>query len=581
MGSPGGDPLVGRGAEAVLHGFESYHAAFLAVTRRAGQRFAGRDWVGLQRDALERLALYEINVQAVVARVREALGPRERDDSVWTGLRDIHSQMIIGHPAAELAETFFNSVTRRVFRTVGVNPAVEYLDFTFERVPQPARPWRVYGLAAGVEPGVRAALADYRLAPFRDLAGDANRVAGEIERAWQAGGAPVPLEALEMLEPVFYRRKAAYLVGRGRGGNRVMPLVLALVHERDGAAVDAALLAEAEVSIVFSFTRSYFHADVARPAEAIDFLRSLVPVKPVSELYNALGHDKHGKTELYREVRRHLARTDERFERAAGTRGLVMEVFTLPSFDVVFKVIRDSFPPPKQTTPEEVKRRYQMVFAHDRAGRLVEAHAFEGLSFPRARFSRRLLDELVENAGRSVHPRGDEVVIDHVYTERRVRPLDLYLREADEEAALHAALDYGQTIRDLAATGIFPGDLLLKNFGVTRHGRVVFYDYDELRLLTECDFRTLPTPRLDEDELAAEPWFHVGPNDVFPEELGRFVPFDGRRREAFLAAHRALYTPAFWRDLQARHAAGEMMDIFPYPEERRLKETGGREDGRT
>jgi isocitrate dehydrogenase kinase/phosphatase len=353
-----------------------------------------------------------------------------------------------------------------------------------------------------------------------------------------------------------------------------MPLVLALVHGSDGIVVDAALVAEAEVSIVFSFTRSYFHADVARPAEAIEFLRSLMPVKPVSELYNALGHNKHGKTELYREVRRHLDRTDERFERAPGTRGLVMEVFTLPSFDVVFKVIRDSFPPPKQTTPEEVRRRYQLVFGHDRAGRLVEAHTFEGLSFPRARFSRRLLAELVESSSRAVRVEGDEVVIRHGYTERRVRPLDLYLREAEDEAALHAALDYGQTIRDLAATGIFPGDLLLKNFGVTRHGRVVFYDYDELRLLAECDFRRLPAPRHEEDEWSAEPWFFVGSNDVFPEELGRFVPFDGSTRDAFLSVHGALYTPAFWQDIQRRNAAGEMVDIFPYPEERRLGGAG-------
>jgi len=576
MSPPGRGALIDRNAATIVQGFDTYYAAFLDVTRRAGRRFAERDWRGLQADALERLELYEATVRNVVARVRADLGDRGQDESLWSLIRGAHSQMIVGHPTAELAETFFNSVTRRVFRTVGINAAIEYLDFRFERVPQPlaVQPWRTYvvpGAGSGVARAAQAALADYRFtAPFGDLARDAGRVAVDIERAWEAGGAPFPLEDLEMLEPVFYRRKAAYLVGRARGGNRVMPLVLAVVHAPDGIAVDATLVAEADVSIVFSFTRSYFHADVARPAEAIEFLRSLMPVKPVSELYNALGHNKHGKTELYREVRRHLARTDERFERTTGARGMVMEVFTLPSFDVVFKVIRDDFPPPKQTTPEEVKRRYHMVFARDRAGRLVEAHAFEGLSFPRARFSRRLLAELLETASRSVRVEGDEVVIRHAYTERRVRPLDVLLREADEETALHAALDYGQTIRDLAATGIFPGDLLLKNFGVTRHGRVVFYDYDELRLLSECDFRELPEARHDEDELAAEPWFHVGSNDVFPEELGRFVPFDGPVREAFLAAHGPLYTTGFWRDLQARHAAGEVVDIYPYPEERRL-----------
>ncbi|HET7039538.1 MAG TPA: bifunctional isocitrate dehydrogenase kinase/phosphatase [Gemmatimonadales bacterium] len=570
--------LIDGAAEAIVQGFDTYHAAFLDVTRRAGRRFADADWHGLQADVLERLDLYEATVLGVVERVRRLLGERVEDVSLWTVLRGAHSQMIVGHPAAELAETFFNSVTRRVFRTVGINAAIEYLDFQFERVAQPlaVQPWRTFVVTGAVEPAVRALFADYRAVlplarPERDAAG----VSREIERAWQEGGAPFTIEDLELLEPVFFRRKAAYLVGRARGGNRVMPLVLAIVHGPDGVEVDAALLAESDVSVVFSFTRSYFHADVPRPAEVTEFLRSLMPVKPLSELYNALGHNKHGKTELYREVRRHLARTDERFEQAAGARGTVMAVFTLPSFDVVFKVIRDQFEPPKQTTPEEVKRRYHLVFAHDRAGRLVDAHSFEGLVFPRARFSRKLLAELQETAGRSVRVEGDTVVVRHAYTERRVRPLDLHLMHADEERAQQAVLDYGQSIRDLAATGIFPGDLLLKNFGVTRHGRVVFYDYDELRLLSECAFREVPVARHPEDELDAEPWFHVAPNDVFPEELGRFLPFDGALREAYLAAHGELYTVDFWRDIQDRHAAGEVVDIFPYPEERRLGRTTG------
>jgi isocitrate dehydrogenase kinase/phosphatase len=558
----------------LVQGFDAYHAAFLDVTRRAGRRFAACDWRGLQADARERLGLYEASVAEAVAWLRGVLGEREPDRTLWTLLRDAHSELIGGHPAAGLAETFFNSVTRRVFRTVGINPALEYLDVRPERPPQPLpeRPWRTYLIQGALAPAVRAALDQAPMgAPFADAAADARLVAEAIDRTRDVGGESFPLEAFELLDAVFYRRKAAYLVGRIRGGNRVMPLVLPVVPGPRGLVVDAALLAEADVSVVFSFTRSYFHVDVSRPAETIAFLRSLMPVKPVSELYNALGHNKHGKTELYRELQRHLARTDERFERARGARGMVMEVFTLPSFDVVFKVIRDDFAPPKQTTPDEVRRRYQLVFAHDRAGRLVDAHAFEGLSFPQARFSRRLLEELRESSARAVQVVGDAVIIRHAYTERRVHPLDVYLSEGDEDAAIRAALDYGQAIRDLAATGVFPGDLLAKNFGVTRHGRVVFYDYDELRLLAECTFRDLPAAPHPEDELAAEPWFHVAPDDVFPEELGRFVPFTGPAREAFLASHGALYTTAFWGDMQARDAAGEMLDIFPYPEARRLR----------
>ncbi len=567
------NPHAVVGADAIRAGFDRYHETFLAITRRGKPRFEQRDWQGSLRDARERLDLYERVVGEVVVAVRRALGDREREEPLWGALRAAYSERIAGHPAGEVAETFFNSVTRRIFRTVGVNPAVEYLDYLFERVPSPLaqHPIRTYRIDRDADATVHRMLEDCRFAaPFADLPRDARRVAAEVARAWAAGQAPITIEDFDVLEPVFYRRKGAYVVGRARGANRIMPLVLALAHGSRGIAVDAVLCAEAEVSVVFSFTRSYFHAEVAQPAETIEFLRSVMPVKPVGELYSALGYNKHGKTEFYRELQRHLRRSDERFEIAPGSPGLVMAVFTLPSFDAVFKVIRDSFGAPKQTTPGEVKRRYELVFSHDRAGRLVDAQSFEGLSFPKARFSRALLAELLGAASRTVREEGDEIVIDHLYTERRVRPLDLYLRDAEEPDALRVVLDYGQSIRDLAATNVFPGDFLLKNFGVTRHGRVVFYDYDELRLLTECRFRDVPASRYPEDELSDEPWYHVGPDDVFPVELGRFIPFAGTLRDAFLRTHGALYTTAFWQDLQAQLVAGEIVDIYPYRQTARL-----------
>ena len=565
--------LAERGASIIHQGFEAYHRDFLEVTRRARGRFERQDWPGAVADARERLDLYGRRIAAVVPDVRGALGERVRDESLWTAVRAAHSHVVLGHPAAEIAETFFNSVTRRIFQTVGINPAIEYLDFRFERVPvlTARRSYETYPTEPSVATAVRAVLDDCRFAvPFADADRDAGLAAREIEAYWEAGKAPLPAEEIEVLDAVFYRRKGAYIVGRVRGGNRVMPLLIALVHRPAGLAVDAVLLTEAEASMVFSFTRSYFHADVPRPAEVIDFLRSLLPVKPVGELYNALGYHKHGKTELYRDLQRHLLRTDERFDRAPGAPGMVMAVFALPSFDVVFKVIRDTFPPPKQTTRAEVERRYEMVSQHDRAGRLVDAQGFEGLAFPKARFTRALLTELLQQASRTVRLDGDQVVIAHLYTERRVKPLDVYLVEADEATARHAALDYGQTVRDLAATGIFPGDLLLKNFGVTRHGRVVFYDYDELLPLSECRFRELPEPRTPEDEIADEPWFAVGPGDVFPEELRRFIPFGGAAREALLEDHGCLFEPRYWREMQARLAAGEIVDVFPYDAARRL-----------
>jgi isocitrate dehydrogenase kinase/phosphatase len=566
--------LAGRGATLIQAAFARYHESFLAITTRARGRFERQEWRAGLADAAERLELYERAIGTVVGEVRALLEGRERDVDVWAALRAEHSRVAADQPAAEIGETFFNSVTRRLFRTIGTNPAIEYLDFRFQHIPDADRdaPLRAYPVQESTAAAVRRLLADVALdGPWVDADGDARLAAREIDRAWAAGGAPLALQWLEVLEPVFYRRKGAYLVGRARAGNRVMPLLLALVHGPAGVAVDAALLSEAEVSVVFSFTRSHFQVAVRRPADVIGFLRTLMPVKPIGELYTALGYHKHGKTEFYRDLQRHLARTTELFERAPGERGLVMEVFTLPSFDIVFKVIKDAFPAPKQTTPEDVMRRYRLVFGHDRAGRLVDAQLFEGLSFPKARFSRTLLAELSETSSRAVRVDGDQVVLTHVYAERRVRPLDVYLRDAEAGPAREVALDYGQAIRDLAATGIFPGDLLLKNFGVTRHGRVVFYDYDELRLLSECRFLEMPAPRSPEEEVSDEPWFAVGANDVFPEELASFIPFSGAAREAFIGAHGCLHEPAFWRDMQARAASGDVVDIFPYVPERRLR----------
>ena len=113
-------------------------------------------------------------------------------------------------------------------------------------------------------------------------------------------------------------------------------------------------------------------------------------------------------------------------------------------------------------------------------------------------------------------------------------PLDIYLQQATPEEANQAIIDYGQAIKDLAVTNIFTGDMLLKNFGVTRHGRLVFYDYDELRPLTDCNFRKFPQAMSYEDELAAEPWFHIGEDDVFPEEFLRFMGLPNNVKETFL-----------------------------------------------
>jgi isocitrate dehydrogenase kinase/phosphatase len=565
--------LARSGALAIQEAYQAYQREFQRITRQAQRRFEERDWRGGQSDATERLALYRHFLEDVVARLERTLGGQLKDAATWRTMKAAYSESVAGLPGVELAETFFNSVTRRVFTTVGVDPEIEFVDLDMRRhrYGPGSTIHRHHVRTAGTRELVLDALAPYVFAaPFRDLPGDAGRVADEVDAAWAAAGKRDPVESLDLIEAVFYRGSGAYLVGRLRGRDATLPFVLVLLHGAEGIEVDAVLLAEREVSIVFSFTRSHFLVAVEHPADVIRFLQTLMPRKPLPELYIALGHPKHGKTEMYRDLLGHMQRSLDTFDHARGEPGMVMIVFDLRSHDYVFKVIRDRFAAPKTTSRADVERRYRLVFQHDRAGRLIEAQEFEHLTFERRRFSPALLEELATGASRSVVVDEREVHIRHLYVERRVQPLDLYLRAARGEAAVRVVEDYGQAIRDLATTNIFPGDLLLKNFGVTRHGRVTFYDYDELSLVTDCEFRELPTARHPDEELAAEPWFFVGEQHVFPEEFLPFLGLAGELRRVFLEAHGEILTAAFWRKLQERHRAGEVLDVLPYPESKRL-----------
>lgn len=564
--------LAERGAAAIAGAFEGHQGQFRAITRRARGRFERRDWHGTHQDAVERLQLYGRVIAGIVAEVRGLLDESVKDGKLWTVMKQAYSSLIDGRPDFELAETFFNSVTRRIFATVGVDPRFEFLfsDFDPPRGGDPAHR-TYYPEEDRLSVVIRSFLDGCGFAvPFEDAGRDARRVARAIERERHASGLAGAIDAIDMIGSVFYRSQGAYLVGRIRGGDHAMPLVLAIRHGDRGPFVDAALMTADEVSILFSFTRSAFHVEVDRPRDLVRFLRSIMPHKPVAELYIALGYNKHGKTELFRDLLRHVQQSSDRFEIAPGERGMVMLVFTLPSYDVVFKVIRDTFAYPKTATRREVMEKYQLVFRHDRAGRLADVQEFEHLAFARHRFSDELLAELAANAAETVKIGERLVDLRHLYTERRMTPLNLYLREVDDSAARDAVLDYGQAVKDLAASNIFPGDMLLKNFGVTRHRRVVFYDYDELCPLTDCHFRELPTPRDADEEFGAEPWFYVGPNDVFPEEFAHFLGLDGERRAAFLEAHGDLLTARAWREIQARHRSGELIDIIPYRPGRRL-----------
>jgi isocitrate dehydrogenase kinase/phosphatase len=554
-------------ARHIVAAFAGYNAEFRAITRRAPLRFDNRDTRAAQRDAVERIELYDRFVNQTIAELREALGPQVLDRERWRQTRGEFAALITALPDPEFTKTFFSSISRRLFGTVGVAPDVEFVATDLDPL---AGVNSTVGTNTYVNHGSLSLLfedllGDVRFrSPWRDLDHSIAHVTGEVRAFLEARGERRLIEKVEVIRPVFYQGARAYIVGRMVGRELLVPLVIALRNADSGLLVDAVMLSEADVSIVFSFTRSYFHADLERVAEAVVFLRSLMPRKPVSELFTVLGRARQGKTERYRELMRLLGRSDDLFTHAPGERGLVMVCFTLPSSEVVFKVIRDRFPPPKTVLREEVMAKYRMVFVHDRAGRLVDAQEFRRLRFPRARFAAELLAELRGEAANTVREDGDDLVFDHLYIERRMTPLNLYLRRATPAQAERAALDYGQCIRDLACTNIFPGDLLPKNFGVTRHGRVIFYDYDELCRVTDCNFRDLPPAATPDDEMRAEAWFYIGDNDVFPETFIRFLGFGDPERAALLRVHAEILTAAFWRGVQQRLREGEVLEVVPY-----------------
>lgn len=531
--------------------FEDYNDEFTRVTRRAAKHFIARDWQTARADAVLRIELYEKHVNDALEAMREDLGDAIRDRELWVAIKRRFAEQIASVPDSDFYRTFLNSITRDLFATVGVDEQIEFTETSSGRASGSV-PIRVHPAGDSLQRAVSELLTDL---PFARLIGDVDAFARQICReltphfdSRRQSAAP---QLVEVIDAPFYRGDTANIVGRLIGDGSITPFVIGFRHGPEGLKIDSVLLARSDISSLFGFTRSYFHVDLPVVSAAVSLLRTFMPGNSVDELYTILGRAKQGKTERYYALRRHLAQSFDVFVNAPGQRGLVMVVFTLPSHDLVFKVIRDRFGPPKTSTREQVIDRYKWVFEHDRVGRLVDAQEYKQLRLPRARFMPALLQELLTECAESCRIEGDDLIVGHCYIERRLRPLDLYLRDSESAAAERALIDYGDALRELAASDVFPGDLLLKNFGVTSQGKVVFYDYDEVTSLHQCNFRELPTPTCEEDEFSAEPFFFVGENDIFPEQWLPFMGIPAELKEPFMERHRALLDPRWWRETQS------------------------------
>ncbi|WP_394562051.1 bifunctional isocitrate dehydrogenase kinase/phosphatase [Aquipseudomonas alcaligenes] len=557
-------------ARMILDGFDDYRAHFREITNGARARFEQAQWQEAQSASAARINLYEEKVAEVTGRLRQSFADEQLlDIDLWPLAKSAYIGLIDLRNDDELAETWYNSIFCGLFSHDQISDGCMFIHTTrpslrpHERTPQT----RNYQPRGDLNQALRQIFTDYSYAvAFDDLERDLAKLEQQLRANLPDWVCKDQQLTIELFSSTLYRNKGAYLVGRIYTPDEQWPLVFPLLHrEGQGIQIDTLITDEAEVSIIFSFTRSYFMVRVEIPAEFIGFLKRILPGKHIAELYTSIGFYKHGKSEFYRALINHLAGTDDKFIMAPGVRGMVMSVFTLPGFNTVFKIIKDRFSPSKNVDHNTVIEKYRLVKSVDRVGRMADTQEFSDFRFPLSKFDPECLAELLEVAPSTVAiENGDTVLIRHCWTERRMTPLNIYLEHANEAQVKEALEDYGLAIKQLAAANIFPGDMLLKNFGVTRHGRVVFYDYDEISYLTEVNFRHIPPPRYEEDEMSSEPWYSVGPNDVFPEEFPRFLFVDLAQRRLFSQLHGNLYDADYWKELQDAIRAGKVIDVFPY-----------------
>ncbi|MCL7929447.1 bifunctional isocitrate dehydrogenase kinase/phosphatase [Halomonas llamarensis] len=577
-----------RLATTILHGFDEYRARFKDITQDASRRFRDAAWREAQQASAERINLYEEKVGVTLARMQ-----RTFDHDVlshcecWREARTHYAELISQRLDYELAETFFNSLFCSIFHHRHIRNDWMFVYSSREDAAHHSgiELCRRQPVNGDWQDALRWALEEAPFEnPFTDIDRDTQLGAEFLEAHLPDAIKHAADVEIELLKNVFYRNKGAYLVGRIYGGGEQVPLVLPVLHgegfgEEKGADsrlhLDTVLIESDEVSIIFSFTRAYFQVEVPVPGEFVTYLQELMPQKPAGELYASIGFFKHGKTEFFRGLNRQVAKREDQFIIAPGVRGMVMAVFVLPSFRTVFKIIKDKFDPTKEMSRENVREKYRLVKRHDRVGRMADTQEFSNFIARQDHFSPECLEHLLEVCPSTVYLKDDKVIIKHCYTERMMTPLNIYLEECSEEEKPTILKDYGNAIKQLAAANIFPGDMLLKNFGVTRHGRVIFYDYDEICYLTECNFRHIPEALYPEQEMSSEPWYSVGPNDIFPEEFGPFLFANMELRKLFYKLHPELFDAGYWQGLQQAIIDGRVIDVYPYRNKQRFAGSAG------
>lgn len=570
-------------AKLALDAFDSFDASFRTITRRAQQRFETTDWAGGLRDAAERLDAYENTLDLVVVKLDQALGLLAREQSVWVAAKPRFASLVARRYDIDRAETFFNSVTRKMLRTVGVNREVEFFYLHPKAtVPHPVEALcRTYNKTADTRSLVKAILRDFSFrVGYENIERDADLIAQEIDlHLWPIVGTDKAY-TIETVKAIFFRNKEAYIVGRIIVDARAIPLIIPLVNGAAGVCADTVLLHEAEASIAFSFAYSYFFVDIERYDALMEFLRSIIPHAGLADLYNSLGYNRHGKTEFYRDLHRFVHVSKEQFVIAPGLEGAVMIVFTLPNFGFVFKVIKDRpcflrsmYDTPKAITQEKVRFQYNFVSHRDRAGRMVDTQEFENLRFKKKRFSHALLAEFEQAAKINVVITDEYVIIQHLYVQRKVVPLPLYLQcEKNPEAIRHVLVDFGYFLKDLAASGVFPCDLFNTwNYGVTHWGRVVLYDYDDVMPIERIKFREKPEPRDESEETRPEEdWIIATEEMFFMDEMERYSGIPIPLKGVFKSVHGDLFTLEFWDILTDRLKKGEIFDVIPYDRTKRF-----------